>query len=112
MTTAAGMTWEVHTMQSMNRKGLNFLSRHRWLLRLFEMQLQKIDPKVTVPYWVSPVDRAIPVALSSAALLRSWSVQRDQFDASQIPAMSQFNHVQTLKDYRGYGRDREYVKIS
>src|SRR5882757_5167712 len=51
MSSAAGMTWEVHTMQNMNMKGLNFLSWHRWLLRRFELQLQKTDPAVAVPYW-------------------------------------------------------------
>lgn len=82
---AAHMDWSVHTMRmgSSLMRGKNFLAWHRRFLKLFEARLQKVDPTVTVPYWDSITDRAIPSALDNRELLTRWSVTRS-WDASNL----------------------------
>jgi hypothetical protein len=76
MTTAEGMVWGVHTMQSMGMVGRNFLAWHRQYLYQLERRLQVARPGVTIPYWDWTRDRAIPEQLRSAASLRRWGVTR------------------------------------
>jgi hypothetical protein len=51
MTTAAGMSWEVHTMSNMHMIGTNFLAWHRRCLRSLELRLQQVHSEVTIPNW-------------------------------------------------------------
>ena len=71
--------WSVYTMQMgcTLMRGRNFLSWHRRILKLFEDSLQKLDPAVTIPYWDSITDRAMPNALDDKSLLKRWSVTRN-----------------------------------
>lgn len=77
------MDWSVHSMPGM--RGKNFLAWHRRFIKMFEQQLQMIDPTVTLPYWDSVTDRAIPAALDTPNLLLRWSVMRN-WDPSQLAA--------------------------
>ena len=92
--TAAHMNWEVHTMMmgGMTMRGVNFLTWHRRFLKLFEERLQQVDPSITIPYWNSVADRAIPAPLANAALLTKWSVTRS-WDASQLASQASLNAV-------------------
>lgn len=79
------MDWGVHTMRmgSTLIQGKNFLSWHRKYLKLFEERIQKVDPAITIPYWDSVTDRAIPSALDDGGLLARWSVTRS-WNASNL----------------------------
>lgn len=81
----AHMDWSVHTMRMGGALmlGKNFLTWHRRFLKLFEERLQAIDPTVTIPYWNSLADRAIPAAIDDPNLLARWSVRRN-WDAAQL----------------------------
>jgi tyrosinase len=92
----AHIDWSVHTM-SMNGgamvRGKNFLTWHRRLVKLFETRLQAVDPAVTVPYWNSVEDRAIPAALDDPALLKRWSVTR-AWNASKLAKAADLSAAQ------------------
>lgn len=94
---AAHMDWSVHTMRmgGMLMRGKNFLTWHRRFLKLFEERLQAIAPTVTIPYWDSITDRAIPTALDDSNLLARWSVTRN-WNASQLGAPSDLAVVKTF----------------
>lgn len=77
MTTAAGITWRVHTMPDMGMIGVNFLSWHRQMLIRFEQRLQDVHASVFIPYWDWIADPTPPVRISDPALLASWSVDRE-----------------------------------
>ena len=109
MTTADGMTWEVHTMQSMGMVGRNFLAWHRRYVRSFELRLQQIDPEVTIPYWDWTKNRQVPKPLSDPALLESWSVERDEFDESLLPTKGLVNQVMRLSPFRPFQRNLEAI---
>jgi hypothetical protein len=109
MTTARGMTWEVHTMPGMGMVGRNFLAWHRRYLRSFEQRLQQAVPGVTVPYWDWTKDRAIPAALSDAALLASWSVERGRFDESLLPTRPLVKQVLALSPFTPFQRNLEAI---
>lgn len=109
MTTADGMTWEVHTMQAMGMVGRNFLAWHRRYVRSFELRLQQIDPEVTIPYWDWTKNRQVPKPLSEPALLESWSVERDEFDESLLPTKGLVNQVMQLSPFRPFQRNLEAI---
>jgi tyrosinase len=101
---ATGMSWLVHTMNmgGMIMRGKNFLCWHRRLLRLFEARLQQIDPAITVPYWNSIEDRAIPAPLADPRLMSQLSVHR-QWDPSQLADASDVAAVQRYSgSFRGF----------
>jgi tyrosinase len=93
------MDWSVHTMSMGGSimRGKNFLTWHRRFLKLFEVRMQKENPAITIPYWDSVTDRAIPAALDKAALLTRWSVTRN-WTPSQLAAASDLTAV---KNYPG-----------
>lgn len=109
MTTAAGMTWEVHTMPSMGMVGRNFLSWHRRYVRSFELRLQQAVPGVTVPYWDWTKARSIPAALTDPALLSSWSVERGQFDATLLPTQGLVGQVLKLTPFTPFQSNLEAI---
>ncbi len=102
MTTATGMTWSVHTMQGMGMVGTNFLAWHRWFLVRLERRLQQVDPSVTIPYWDPIKNPPIPAALTDPALLNSWSVDRDPFDASQLPTSADLAAVNARSTFPSF----------
>ena len=83
----AHMDWSVHSMNMGGPlvRGRNFLAWHRLLLRIFEQRLQNVNGAVTVPYWDSITDRAIPAALADPVLMTRWSVTRS-WDSTQLGA--------------------------
>jgi len=93
----AHMDWSVHSMSMGNTfmKGRNFLAWHRRFLQLFEKRLQAVAPNVTVPYWDSITDRAIPANLDTPDLLRQWSVSRD-WNPSELASEEDLNAVKTF----------------
>lgn len=101
----AGMSWHVHTMRMNDGTvslGLNFLPWHRHFTHLFEKRLQQVDPSVTVPYWNSVADRAIPAALDDPALLSALSVERD-WDPTQLADPSDLAAVRVFSGtFRGF----------
>jgi len=99
MTTAAGMSWEVHTMQGMGMVGRKFLAWHRRYVRSFELRLQQVHREVTVPYWDWVNAREIPTPLTDPAVLQRWSVQRGEFDASLLPTQGQVDEVLKLTPF-------------
>lgn len=99
MTTAVGMSWEVHTMQAMGVVGRHFLAWHRRYVRSFELRLQQIHPDVTVPYWDWVNVREIPAQLSDPAVLQRWSVKRGAFDATLLPTQGLVDEVQKLAPF-------------
>jgi tyrosinase len=109
MTTAAGMTWEVHTMPGMGMVGRNFLAWHRRYVRSFELRLQQAVPGVTVPYWDWTKARAIPAALSDPKLLASWSVVRGQFDETLLPTQALVNPVLALTPFTPFQSNLEAI---
>jgi tyrosinase len=109
MTTAQGMTWEVHTMRAMAMVGRNFLAWHRRYLRSFEQRLQRAAPKVTIPYWDWTTARAIPAALSDPSLLASWSVARGQFDKTLLPTAALVNQVLALTPFTSFQSQLEAI---
>ena len=109
MTTARGMTWEVHTMQAMGMVGRNFLAWHRKYVRSFELRLQQAVPGVTVPYWDWTKDRAIPGPFTDPGLLASWSVERGQFDQTLLPTQGLVNQVLALTPFTPFQRNLEAI---
>jgi tyrosinase len=109
MTTAVGMTWEVHTMPGMGMVGRNFLAWHRRYVRSFELRLQQAVPGVTVPYWDWTKDREIPPALSDPGLLASWSVERGQFDETVLPTRALVNQVLGLTPFTPFQSNLEAI---
>ena len=109
MTTAAGMTWEVHTMPSMGMVGRNFLAWHRRYVRSFELRLQQAVPEVTIPYWDWTNARTIPSQLADAALLSSWSVDRGTFDATLLPTQGIVNQVLNLTPFTPFQSNLEAI---
>ena len=77
MTTAQGMTWQVHTMPNMGMVGRNFLAWHRWFLLQLERQLQRVDATVSIPYWDWITDPNIPTALDGPTFRNTWGITRD-----------------------------------
>ncbi len=108
MTTARGMTWEVHTMPGM-MVGRNFLAWHRRYVRSFERRLQQAAPGVTVPCWDWTKNRAIPAALSDPALLASWSVERGQFEETLLPTRPLVNQVLALTPFTPFQSNLEAI---
>jgi tyrosinase len=109
MTTATGMTWEVHTMPGMGMVGRNFLAWHRRYVRSFELRLQQAVPGVTIPYWDWTKDRAIPAALSEPTLLARWSVTRGQFDQTLLPTQPLVTQVLALTPFTPFQRNLEAI---
>lgn len=109
MTTARGMTWEVHTMPGMAMVGRNFLAWHRRYVRSFELRLQRAVPGVTVPYWDWTKNRAIPAALTDPALLASWSVERGQFDETLLPTQPFVDQVLALTPFTPFQSNLEAI---
>jgi tyrosinase len=97
-----GMAWGVHTMRNMGMVGRNFLAWHRQFLLRFEQRLQEADPAVSVPYWDWVTHPEIPPVLADPGLLRSWSVTRDQFDASQLPSRRLVQAVLAESGFSGF----------
>jgi len=106
MTTAVGMSWEVHTMQGM-MVGRNFLAWHRRYLRSLELRLQQVHPGVTLPYWDWVSAREIPVPLAEPAVLQRWSVQRGEFDPTQLPTPGLVNEVLALTPFTPFQSNLE-----
>lgn len=109
MTTARGMTWEVHTMPSMNMVGRNFLAWHRRYIRSFELRLQQVHPDVRLPYWDWTRARQIPAALSDPSLLEQWSVERGEFDASLLPTQGMVNQILKLTPFVAFQSNLEAI---
>ncbi len=93
----SNMDWAVHTMNmpGMHMVGRNFFAWHRRLVQRFEQRLQLVHPTVTVPYWDSVTDRAIPAAISDPALLARWSVVRN-WDPTQLAAPADLMAIKTF----------------
>ena len=109
MTTASGMTWEVHTMQNMGTVGRNFLAWHRRYVRSFELRLQKAVSGVTIPYWDWTRDRSIPVPLSDPVRLAAWTVERDDFEEDLLPTQGLVNQVLDLEPFAPFQRNLEAI---
>ncbi len=99
MTTAVGMSWEVHTMQGMGMVGHKFLAWHRRYLRSLELRLQLVHPEVRIPYWDWVNAREIPAPLTDPATLQRWSVTRGTFDATLLPTQGLVDEVLKLTPF-------------
>jgi tyrosinase len=106
MTTAQGMTWQVHTMPNMGMVGHNFLAWHRQYLILLERRLQLLDASVTVPYWDWIADPEIPAALADQALLAQWSVSRN-WHPQLMPDQAELDAATGKKAFAGFQRTLE-----
>jgi tyrosinase len=91
MDTMAGMMWGAHTMASMGHDGRNFLAWHREYLAKLEARLMAVNPLVTIPYWNSVVDRAIPAALTGSAFLSTWGITRGTWAPTQLASLQVYN---------------------
>lgn len=98
MTTAVGMSWEVHTMSS-TMIGRKFLAWHRRYMRSLELRLQQVHPEVTIPYWDWVNAREIPTPLTNPAVLQRWSVERGTFDATLLPTQGLVEEVLKLTPF-------------
>lgn len=108
MTTAAGMSWAVHTMASMSMVGTNFLAWHRWYLVQLERRLQAVDPAVSLPYWDWAADPGIPAPLDGAAFLAKWGVSR-AYDASMMPVAADLAPIRASTSFGSFQRRLEAV---
>jgi hypothetical protein len=91
MDTMAGMIWGAHTMASMGHDGRNFLAWHREYLAKLEARLMAVNPLVTIPYWNSVIDRAIPAALSGSGFLSTWGITRATWAPNQLATAQVYN---------------------
>jgi tyrosinase len=108
MTTAEGMNWGVHTMQSMGMVGRNFLAWHRQFLYQLELRLQVVNPRVTIPYWDWTRARTIPAPLRPTSLQRRWGVTRAaRFDASQLPTGRNITVLNANTTFSGFQSELE-----
>jgi len=106
MTTARGMSWEVHTMSSM-MVGRNFLAWHRRYVRSLELRLQQVHPEVTIPYWDWVTTREIPAPLADPAVLQRWSVERGDFGATLLPTHGLVTEVLQLTPFTPFQSNLE-----
>lgn len=91
MDTMAGMAWGAHEMGAPGMDGRNFLPWHREYLAKLEARLMAVNPLVTIPYWNSVVDRAIPTPLTGAAFLATWGITRGTWAPGQLATTTVFN---------------------
>jgi tyrosinase len=91
MDTMDGMLWGAHTMAAMGHDGRNFLAWHREYLAKLEARLMAVNPLVTIPYWNSVLDRAIPAALSGSAFLSTWGITRGTWAPTQLASLQVYN---------------------
>jgi Common central domain of tyrosinase len=101
MTTAAGMTWGVHSMEmpgGMTSDGRNFLPWHREFLVRLELRLG-----LTLPYWNWVDERAIPAALSNPTDLHEWNVTRAPGAGGiQLPSAISVHKVLNASDFKTF----------
>lgn len=90
MDTGVGMAWGAHEMGP-GMDGRNFLAWHREYLAKLEARLMAINPLVTIPYWNSVVDRAIPAALTGSAFLSTWGITRGTWAPTQLATSTVFD---------------------
>jgi tyrosinase len=98
MKTAAGMAWQVHTMNDMGMKGINFLAWHRQMLIRFEQRLQQVHASAFIPYWDWIANPKPPAQISKPVLLDSWSVDRDS-DLNLMPSAADVRAVKDRKRF-------------
>jgi tyrosinase len=108
MNSAQGMTWSVHSMPQMAMIGTNFLAWHRWYLALFERQLQRVDPTVSLPYWDWENDPTIPAAFDGAAFRKKWGVQR-AWNPGLMPDKTDLVPVRKSTTFVGFQQRTEQV---
>lgn len=100
--------WGVHYMGGPISNGRNFLAWHRRYLRQFELRLQKEQPNATLPYWDWVNDRGLPAALSTAALLNSWSVKRS-WNPTPLPTATDITAVMAIADFATFQLALEHL---
>ncbi len=86
-----------------------FLSWHRAYLLIFERELQKINPQITVPYWQWSVNRRFPSWLTSLLPqnLRDdggqlYSVSRNLGNSSGLPTQQNIRNLMTIMNYTSF----------